>query len=183
MKILSAIPNLITAMRLILVIPISVSIYQGNFLLALVLFVVAGLSDGLDGYLARRYNWKSEFGQFADPLADKCLILATLLALAFSERLPLWFVYTMLTRDGLILIGSMMYLLLFDNNQALPNRWGKHYTGWTIALFIIVLTGSSFDFLPKFLEWIAMLGVLIFIVLSLVSYFNQEGRAIFKKII
>ena len=183
MKILSAIPNLITAMRLILVIPISVSIYQGNFLLALVLFVVAGLSDGLDGYLARRYNWKSEFGQFADPLADKCLILATLLALAFSERLPLWFVYTMLTRDGLILIGSMMYLLLFDSNQALPNRWGKHYTGWTIALFIIVLTGSSFDFLPKFLEWIAMLGVLIFIVLSLVSYFNQEGRAIFKKII
>jgi len=183
MKILSVIPNLITAMRFVLVIPISVSIYQGNHLVALILFIVAGLSDGIDGYLARRYNWTSEFGQFADPLADKCLILATLLALAFSERLPLWFVYTMLTRDGLILIGSMMYLLLFDSNQALPNRWGKHYTGWTIALFIIVLTGSSFDFLPKFLEWIAMLGVFIFIVLSLVSYFNQEGRAIFKKII
>ena len=183
MKILSVIPNLITAMRFVLVIPISVSIYQGNYLVALILFIVAGLSDGIDGYLARRYNWTSEFGQFADPLADKCLILATLLALAFSDRLPLWFVYTMLTRDGLILIGSMMYLLLFDNNQALPNRWGKHYTGWTIALFIIVLTGSSVDFLPMFLEWIAMLGVLIFIVLSLVSYFNQEGRAIFKKII
>jgi len=183
MKILSAIPNLITAMRFVLVIPISVSIYQGNYLVALILFIIAGFSDGIDGYLARRYNWTSEFGQFADPLADKCLILATLLALAFSERLPLWFVYTMLTRDGLILIGSMMYLLLFDSNQALPNRWGKHYTGWTIALFIIVLTGSSFDLLPKILEWIAMLGVLIFIVLSLVSYFNQEGRAIFKKII
>ena len=183
MKILSAIPNLITAMRFVLVIPISVSIYQGNYLVALILFIIAGFSDGIDGYLARRYNWTSEFGQFAAPLADKCLILATLLALAFSERLPLWFVYTMLTRDGLILIGSMMYLLLFDNNQALPNRWGKHYTGWTIALFIIVLTGSSFDFLPKFLEWIAMLGVLIFIVLSLASYFNQEGRDIFKKII
>ena len=140
MKILSAIPNLITAMRFVLVIPISVSIYQGNYLVALILFIVAGLSDGIDGYLARRYNWTSEFGQFADPLADKCLILATLLALAFSERLPLWFVYTMLTRDGLILIGSMMYLLLFDSNQALPNRWGKHYTGWTIALFIIAVS-------------------------------------------
>ena len=180
---LSAIPNLITALRFILVIPISVSIYQGNYILALVLFVVAGLSDGLDGYLARRFNWTSEFGQFADPLADKCLILATLLALAFSERLPLWFVYTMLTRDGLILIGSMLYMLLFDSHQALPNRWGKHYTGWTIALFIIVLIGSSFEFLPRFIEWIAMLGVLIFIVLSLASYLNKEGRAILKQII
>ena len=180
---LSVLPNLITGLRFILVIPISISIYQGNHLIALVLFIVAGLSDGLDGYLARRFNWTSEFGQFADPLADKCLILATLLALAFSERLPLWFVYTMLTRDGLILIGSMLYLLLFDTNQALPNRWGKHYTGWTIALFIIILLGSSFSFLPKFLEWIAMLGVLIFIVLSLGSYLNKEGRDIFRKII
>ena len=180
---LSVIPNLITGLRFILVIPISVSIYQGNYFTALVLFIVAGLSDGLDGYLARRFHWTSEFGQFADPLADKCLILATLLALAFSERLPLWFVYTMLTRDGLILIGSMLYLLLFDSNQALPNRWGKHYTGWTIALFIIILVGSSFSFLPQFLEWIAMLGVLIFIALSLGSYLNKEGRDIFRKII
>ena len=156
---LSVIPNLITGLRFILVIPISVYIYQENYFTSLVLFIVAGLSDGLDGYLARRFNWTSEFGQFADPLADKCLILATLLALAFSERLPLWFVYTMLTRDGLILIGSMLYLLLFDSNQALPNRWGKHYTGWTIALFIIVLIGSSFSFLPQFVEWIAMSGV------------------------
>ena len=180
---LSAIPNLITALRFILVIPISIYIYQGNYFFALVLFIVAGLSDGLDGYLARRFNWTSEFGQFADPLADKCLILATLLALAFSERLPLWFVYTMLSRDGLILIGSMMYLLLFDSHQALPNRWGKHYTGWTIALFIIVLISSSFEFLPRFIEWIAMLGVLIFIVLSSASYLHKEGRAILKQII
>ena len=109
---LSVIPNLITGLRFILVIPISVFIYQGNYFTALVLFIVAGLSDGLDGYLARRFNWTSEFGQFADPLADKCLILATLLALAFSERLPLWFVYTMLTRDGLILIGSISLILM-----------------------------------------------------------------------
>ena len=180
---LSVIPNLITALRFILVIPISFFIYNESYFIALILFVVAGISDGLDGYLARKFDSVSEFGQFADPLADKCLILATLLALAFSERLPLWFVYTMLSRDGIILIGSMLYLLLFDNKQALPNRWGKHYTGWTIALFIIVLSGSSFGFLPKFLEWIAMSGVLVFIILSLISYLNREGRAILKKII
>jgi cardiolipin synthase len=180
---MSSIPNLITGMRFVLVIPISIYIYQGNDLLALILFIVAGLSDGLDGYLARKYNWFSEFGQFADPLADKCLILATLLAFAFSEKLPLWFVYMMLSRDGIILIGAMLHLLLFENRQALPNRWGKHYTGWTIALFIIVLIQSSFSILPFYIEWIAMIGVVFFTFLSLSTYLMNEGKNIFKEIL
>ena len=180
---MSSIPNLITGLRFVLVIPISIYIYQGNDLLALILFIVAGLSDGLDGYLARKYNWFSEFGQFADPLADKCLILATLLAFAFSEKLPLWFVYMMLSRDGIILIGAMLHLLLFENRQALPNRWGKHYTGWTIALFIIVLIQSSYSILPFYIEWIAMIGVVFFTFLSLSTYLMNEGKNIFKEIL
>ena len=108
---LSAIPNLITGLRFILVVPISFYIYQGNDLLALILFVIAGLSDGLDGYLARKFNWLTEFGQFADPLADKCLIVATLLAFAFSEKLPLWFVYLILSRDAIILIGAPVRII------------------------------------------------------------------------
>lgn len=180
---MSSIPNLITGLRFVLVIPISIYIYQGNDLLALILFIVAGLSDGLDGYLARKYNWFSEFGQFADPLADKCLILATLLAFAFSEKLPLWFVYMMLSRDGIILIGAMLHLLLFENRQALPNRWGKHYTGWTIALFIIVLIQSSFSTLPFYIEWIAMIGVVFYTFLSLSTYLMNEGKNIFKEIL
>ena len=180
---MSSIPNLITGLRFVLVIPISIYIYQGNDLLALILFIVAGLSDGLDGYLARKYNWFSEFGQFADPLADKCLILATLLAFAFSEKLPLWFVYMMLSRDGIILIGAMLHLLLFENRQALPNRWGKHYTGWTIALFIIVLIQSSLSILPFYIEWIAMIGVVFFTFLSLSTYLMNEGKNIFKEIL
>tara|TARA_B100000003_G_scaffold85547_1_gene76636 strand:+ start:322 stop:864 length:543 start_codon:yes stop_codon:yes gene_type:complete len=180
---MSSIPNLITGLRFVLVIPISIYIYQGNDLFALILFIVAGLSDGLDGYLARKYNWFSEFGQFADPLADKCLILATLLAFAFSEKLPLWFVYMMLSRDGIILIGAMLHLLLFENRQALPNRWGKHYTGWTIALFIIVLIQSSFSILPFYIEWIAMTGVVFFTFLSLSTYLMNEGKNIFKEIL
>ena len=178
---LSAIPNLITGLRFVLVVPISICIYQGNDLLALILFVIAGLSDGLDGYLARKYNWFTEFGQFADPLADKCLVIATLLAFAFSQKLPLWFVYLILSRDGIILIGAMLHLLLFDNKQAPPNRWGKHYTGWTIALFIIVLIESAFQILPFYFEWIAMTGVIIFIALSLFTYLKNEGKLIFKQ--
>ena len=180
---MSSIPNIITGLRFILVIPISICIYQSNDLLALILFVVAGLSDGLDGYLARKYGWLSKCGQFADPLADKCLILATLLAFAFSGKLPIWIVYLMLSRDGIILLGAMLHLLLFENKQALPNRWGKHYTGWTIALFIIVLIQSAFSLLPVYFEWIAMGGVIFFIILSLTTYIKNEGKIIFRQIL
>ena len=178
---LSAIPNIITFLGLILVVPISFYIYQDNDILALILFIVAGLSDGLDGYLARKFSWQSDFGQFADPLADKCLIMATLLALAFSDKLPLWFVYIIIVRDGIVLIGAMLHLLLFNNKQALSNRWGKHYTGWTIALFIILLIQSAFQILPFYFEWIAMTGVIIFTFLSLFNYFKSEGKLIFEQ--
>ena len=178
---LAAIPNIITGLRFFLVIPISICIYEGKDLLALILFVVAGLSDGLDGYLARKFEWCSDFGQFADPLADKCLIVTTLLAFAFSEKLPLWFVYLILSRDGIILIGAMLHLLLFENRQALPNRWGKHYTGWIIALFIVILTQAAFQNLPSYFEWIAMTGVILFTFLSLFAYLRNEGKSIFRQ--
>ena len=179
---IAAIPNIITAIRFLLVIPISIYIYQGNDFFALILFIAAGLSDGLDGYLARKYDWISKFGQFLDPLADKFLIVGTLLALAFTNKLPLWFVYTMISRDGIILVGSLLYLLLFESSAAIPNRWGKHYTGWTIALFIIILLRASFEVFPLYLEYIAMAGVLFYIILSVVSYIRKEGRELFKQI-
>ena len=74
------IPNTITFIRLLLAIPITINIYQGNEGLALILFIIAGLSDCLDGFLARKFSWESKFGQLLDPLADKCLILSSLLA-------------------------------------------------------------------------------------------------------
>ena len=68
---LQLVPNVITSLRLLLAIPICIFIYQGNELLALLLFIFAGISDGFDGYLARSYGWESEFGKLLDPLADK----------------------------------------------------------------------------------------------------------------
>jgi len=183
MIILTALPNFITGIRFLLVIPISIFIFQGEDLIALVLFGIAGISDGLDGYLARKFNCVSKFGEFADPLADKCLIITTLLALAFAERLPIWFVSILLARDGIIVIGVMLHVLLFETYNLLPNRWGKHYTGWTIALFVIILIRGVFAYLPSFLENIAMTGVLFFIMLSLFNYFRNQGKEIFKHII
>tara|TARA_B100001013_G_scaffold292180_1_gene192194 strand:- start:1033 stop:1593 length:561 start_codon:yes stop_codon:yes gene_type:complete len=182
---ISFIPNFITSLRLLLAIPISISIYQGNEVLALILFVIAGVSDSLDGFLARKFNWESKFGQLLDPLADKCLILSTMLALAFASKLPIWLIAILLVRDAIIVMGAMLYIMLFEGRNALSNRWGKHYTGWIVALFILallqdmVVPWESFFYL---LLQISKLGVLMFTSLSLFSYLVDPGREISQQL-
>ena len=177
------IPNVITSLRLLLAIPICIFIYQGNELLALLLFIFAGISDGFDGYLARRFTWESEFGKLLDPLADKCLILSTLLALAYVQLLPIWLVSILLVRDALAVMGSMLYLMLFEGRNSESNRWGKHFTGWTIALFIITLLQesiNSYSMLLNLLYEIAVVGVLIFTALSVFTYARKQGKEGYK---
>ena len=180
---LQLIPNVITSLRLLLAIPICISIYQGNELLALLLFIFAGISDGFDGYLARRFTWESEFGKLLDPLADKCLILSTLLALAYVQLLPIWLVSILLVRDALAVMGSMLYLMLFEGRNSESNRWGKHFTGWTIALFIITLLQesiSAYSMHLNLLYEIAVVGVLIFTALSVFTYARKQGKEVYK---
>ena len=182
---LQLIPNVITSLRLLLAIPICVFIYQGNELLALLLFIFAGISDGFDGYLARRFTWESEFGKLLDPLADKCLILSTLLALAYVQLLPIWLVSILLVRDALAVMGSMLYLMLFEGRNSESNRWGKHFTGWTIALFIITLLQESirtYSMLLNLLYEIAVVGVLIFTALSVFTYAREQGKEVYKNL-
>ena len=180
---LQLVPNVITSLRLLLAIPICIFIYQGNELLALLLFIFAGISDGFDGYLARRFTWESEFGKLLDPLADKCLILSTLLALAYVQLLPIWLVSILLVRDALAVMGSMLYLMLFEGRNSESNRWGKHFTGWTIALFIITLLQesiSSYLMLLNLLYEIAVVGVLLFTALSVFTYARKQGKEVYK---
>ena len=180
---LQLVPNVITSLRLLLAIPICIFIYQGNELLALLLFIFAGISDGFDGYLARRFTWESEFGKLLDPLADKCLILSTLLALAYVQLLPIWLVSILLVRDALAVMGSMLYLMLFEGRNSESNRWGKHFTGWTIALFIITLLQesiSAYSMLLNLLYEIAVVGVLIFTALSVFTYARKQGKEVYK---
>jgi len=183
--VLQLIPNVITSLRLLLAIPICIFIYQGNELLALLLFIFAGISDGFDGYLARRFTWESEFGKLLDPLADKCLILSTLLALAYVQLLPIWLVSILLVRDALAVMGSMLYLMLFEGRNSESNRWGKHFTGWTIALFIITLLQESirtYSMLLNLLYEIAVVGVLIFTALSVFTYAREQGKEVYKNL-
>ena len=119
---LALVPNLICAVRILLVAPVAVAILAGRYPLALALFVIAGVSDALDGYLARRYGWITELGQILDPAADKLLMVATYLTLSFAGHVPWWLCLTAVVRDVTIAGGALAY-------RRVCHTWGVGATG------------------------------------------------------
>jgi cardiolipin synthase len=107
------IPNLITIARLILVPLVIASIGSGNWQIAFVLFAVAGISDGVDGFIARRFNMRSELGAYLDPLADKALLVSIYVALAVFNVLPGWLAILVVSRD-LMIVSAIMLSWLMD---------------------------------------------------------------------
>ena len=102
---MSALPNYLSMLRIVLVLPITWLLWQHQVMSAFWLMLVAGFSDALDGFLARRYGWQTELGTLLDPLADKFLIAAMYLVFTLQGLIPLWLVALILTRDILILLG------------------------------------------------------------------------------
>lgn len=84
------IPNVITAFRFLLVPPVVILLLQERFTAALIVFGVAGFSDGLDGFLAKRYDWRSRLGSILDPLADKLLLVSSFVTLGWLGLIPAW---------------------------------------------------------------------------------------------
>ena len=98
------IPNGITVLRLILVLPIAFCIVEKNHIAAFVLFAISGFSDGLDGFIARRYGWVSAFGKLIDPLADKLMMMTTTLTLALLGHFPMMLMVLIIVKDLQILL-------------------------------------------------------------------------------
>ncbi len=133
------IPNLISIFRILLVFPIVYLLYRQQLAFALVLFVIAGVSDGVDGYLAKRNGWISTLGTFLDPLADKTLLISSYLVLGWVGLLPVWLVATVILRDIIIVIGSLGYFVLIGRVDMAPSIISKINTGVQIALVAAVL--------------------------------------------
>ncbi len=137
------IPNLISIIRILLVFPIVYLLYRQQFGLALALFVIAGISDGIDGYLAKRNGWTSELGAFLDPLADKTLLISSYLVLGWVGLLPVWLVAAVIVRDVIIVIGSLSYFVLIGRVDMAPSLISKVNTGAQITLVVVVLLLTS----------------------------------------
>ena len=138
---LSQLPNAITLLRILLVAPIAWLLWQARYPEALVLMAIAGASDAVDGLLARRFGWGTEFGKFVDPLADKVMVLAVFLALTFQGAVPLWLAAVVVGRDAIILAGAGVYRLWFHEISMSPTLISKVNTAVQIVVLLLVLFG------------------------------------------
>jgi cardiolipin synthase (CMP-forming) len=106
------VPNLISLLRMLLV-PLAIWLMLSNsFMAAFYVFIAAGISDGVDGYLARRFNWQTELGAYLDAIADKSLLVSIYIVLGVLTIIPLWLVIIVVTRDILIVGGVMLSRVL-----------------------------------------------------------------------
>jgi cardiolipin synthase len=137
---LSWLPNAISLMRIALILPILVLFVRDEFGWALALFIIAGLSDGLDGYLAKTYGWQTRLGGFLDPAGDKLLVAWSFGTLAYLGHVPVWLAVIVIFRDVVIVAGSFMYHYLVRRLEGEPTRISKINTGleFTFLIFVIV---------------------------------------------
>jgi len=133
------IPNLITILRFLLVPPVAVLIVQGEYAWALLLFLIAGLSDGIDGFLARYFAWRTELGAVLDPLADKTLMITTYLLLGLQGHLPWWIAALVVVRDVVIILGALLYHRVTRRLEMHPSALSKFNTVVQVALVLLVL--------------------------------------------
>ncbi|HEY6985961.1 MAG TPA: CDP-alcohol phosphatidyltransferase family protein [Rhodanobacteraceae bacterium] len=118
-------PNLITALRILLVVPLCWLIANARYEGALVVAAIAGLSDAVDGFLAKRYGWQSWLGGILDPIADKLLLMAAFLWLAFAGDVPAWLAALVIGRDLVIVGGAIAYYWLIGRFDAAPTLLSK----------------------------------------------------------
>ena len=136
-------PNLICVLRLALIWPVLATLHAGQYLAALALFIAAAVSDGLDGYLAKRFRWTSELGKFLDPLADKLLLVAVFIECAWLELVPWWLTAAVVARDVLIGLGALIFRLWFGPLHGRPTLISKVNTGAQLLYVMLVLLGAA----------------------------------------
>lgn len=140
------IPNYITIFRFILVPFIVMAVLSDYVGAALIGFVIAGISDGVDGYIARRYNQRSELGAYLDPIADKLLLVSLFVVLGFLEQLPVWLVVIVVSRDIFIVGAVLLGAVIGKPIEMHPLRVSKANTALQIVLVTVTLADMAFEF-------------------------------------
>jgi len=137
------IPNTITLARLLLVPVLILVLKNENYQLALLIFLIAGISDALDGYIAKKYNFVSHFGAVLDPVADKLLLVSAYIMLAIIGQVPFWLVLAIVTRDLFIVGGYMVVTSLMGTVTMSPSLLSKLNTLMQILLVIAILAEKA----------------------------------------
>lgn len=137
-------PNIICLVRIALIWPIVASLFAGEYALTLVLFLVAAVSDGLDGWLAKHFGWQSRLGRWLDPTADKLLLVAVFLVLTWLGLVPRWLALAAITRDFLIAIGAVVFRWRFGPLHGRPLLSSKFNTLLQLVYVLAVVVRAAF---------------------------------------
>ena len=164
------VPNILTFTRLLLSPVVAVAIIKEHWSLAFGIFVIAALTDLLDGFLARLFHDQTNLGQILDPVADKFFLLASFWSLAITQtphlHVPLWFAMFVLIRESVLVLGSMVMMFFHRDFRVQPIIWGK-MTSFFQALFIMWI------FVCYFCGWVPEKTFCIaIVVLSVLSFFS-----------
>jgi CDP-diacylglycerol--glycerol-3-phosphate 3-phosphatidyltransferase len=176
-------PNKLTLFRVILIVPFVILLLGGHAIqaisgyadyISLVIFIVASLTDLLDGKIARKYNLVTNFGKFMDPLADKLLVCSALICLIELDRIPAWIVIIIISREFII---SGFRLIAADNRIVIAaSYWGKFKTTFQMIMVCLMIANiSALSVLTQIIMWIA----LALTVISLVDYLIKNKGVIF----
>ncbi|MDO9416037.1 CDP-alcohol phosphatidyltransferase family protein [Pararhizobium sp.] len=165
------IPNLITIGRFLAVPVILYAMAEGAMLLAFVLFLLAGLSDAVDGIIARSFDQQSELGAKLDPVADKLLIVSVFIMLFLIGHLPVWLLVLVVSRDVLVLAAVAVSSLVGRPVKVAPIFVSKANTAVQIALVVLVLAELAFSVEVGALRFIMILAAAGLTVLSGAAYF------------
>ncbi len=173
---LNWLPNAISIMRIALVPPILLLIVDGEFGWALVLFWFAGVSDGIDGYLAMRFNWQTRIGALLDPIADKLLVAGLFITLAWTQHIPVWLAAVVIARDLIIVGGATAYNYLIKPVHGEPTHISKLNTALQLLLLLFVLSRAGFGWPQEITITVLGAATLVTVVISGVDYVLSWSR-------
>jgi cardiolipin synthase len=159
--------NQLTLLRLVFVPFVILAILYGQYRAASILVLIAGLTDGMDGLLARRLGQQTTLGKFLDPIADKLLLNSAFIALAVVNELPVWLVILVFSRDMLIVATSLVIFLTIEHRPFLPSLYGKASTLAQIST--VLLTLAALVFPNPFLHVLRIGGIYAAAALTVIS--------------
>lgn len=167
-------PNKLTVLRMIMIVPFVVFMLTDiagdmSKWIALALFVIASLTDLLDGHIARKYNLVTNFGKFMDPLADKLLVCAAMICLVETGKIPSWVVIIIISREFII---SGFRLIASDNGVVIAaSYWGKFKTVFQMVMIVLMIADiAAIQAVTQIVMWVA----LVLTVVSLIDYLKKN---------
>lgn len=170
---LKYLPNALTIMRFILIPVIIFYIFTGNYILAFIFFTISAVTDVADGFIARKYNFVSNFGKLMDPLADKLTQIATLASLVISHIIPIWILVIVLSKEFIMIIGASF---LYGKDVVVYSKWyGKLATVlfYLAIVFSLLINQFNLDSIWSNLDlWLFYLA-LFATVFSLIMYIKD----------